>query len=499
MLKNLAIRSFGQKLSAITPRATKLLINGQLVNSSSGETLATYNPATEEKICDVQKACQQDVENAVQAARNAFENGSWRRISAYERSRYINKLADLIEQNLDELIILESMDNGKPVSMARALDFGGVLNTFRYYAGIADKIHGSTIPITGRYNCYTRQEPVGVCASIIPWNFPALMLAWKLAPALAAGCTVVLKPAEQTPLTALRIGELILEAGLPEGVVNIVVGDGPSVGRQLAQHHLVDKVAFTGSTEVGYEIMRSSHVNNLKRITLELGGKSPVIINEDADIDNAVAITQFSTFGNSGQSCVAGQRVFVHEKIYDEFLKRAVQACQSQKVGDPLDVDTEYGPVIDNEQFTKIMKHIETAQKEGGKLLTGGKRIGNKGFFIEPALFADLNDDMTIVKEEVFGPVQQVLKFKTLDEAIQRANNTNYGLGAGIISQDCDVINKFIDNVKAGSIYANCYDANDASTPFGGFKDSGIGRELGERGISQYLETKTVIMKKKLK
>ena len=344
----------------IEPHAKQLIINGKFVNSNSGKTFDTVNPATGEKICSVQEADVEDVELAVHAARNAFDNGPWRTMSAYDRSRLIHKVADLIENNLDELVTLEAMDNGKPVTMARALDFAGVLQTFRYYAGYADKIHGQVIPINGNFHCYTRPEPVGVCAAIIPWNFPALMLAWKLAPALAAGCTVVLKPAEQTPLTALRIGELFVEAGFPEGVVNILTGYGPTVGKALAQHRLVDKVAFTGSTEVGYEIMRHSHPHNLKRLTLELGGKSPCIVMDDADLDNvAIEVSQFATFANSGQSCVAAQRVYVHEKIYDEFVARSVEACQKQKVGDPLDPESEYGPVIDEVQFTKIMKYIE--------------------------------------------------------------------------------------------------------------------------------------------
>eukprot|EP00347_Sterkiella_histriomuscorum_P004740 403359289 len=478
-------------------RATQLFIDGQFVDAKTGRTFTTVNPATEEVIAHIQEAGAEDAELAVQAARRAFDEGPWKQMSAYDRSRLIHKLADLIEQNLDELVVLEAMDNGKPVSMARALDFAGVLNTFRYYAGWADKIHGSTIPIQGDYFAYTRPEPVGVVAAIIPWNFPALMLSWKLAPALAAGCTVVLKPAEQTPLSALRIAELINEAGFPPGVVNIIPGYGPTVGKALAQHKLVDKVAFTGSTEVGYEIMKSSHVQNLKRITLELGGKSACIVMDDADLDNlAIDVSQFATFANSGQSCVAGQRVFVHEKIYDEFVKRTVAATKIQKVGHPLDPNSEYGPIIDNVQFTKILRYIEQAQEEGGKLLTGGKRLGDKGFFIEPAVIVDLTDDMTIVREEVFGPVMQILKFSTLDEVIKRANSSNYGLGAGVITQSLDTAMAVANSIKAGSVYVNCYDTSDASTPFGGFKDSGLGRELGEKGLSQYLENKTVIIKR---
>lgn len=392
---------------SVAIKATKLLINGKFVESKSGKTFTTVNPATEEVIASVSEAGAEEAELAVRAARKAFDEGEWRNMPAFEKSKLLHKLADLIEQNLDELVVLESMDNGKPVSMCRALDFAGVVQTFRYYAGWADKIHGQTIPIYGDYICFTRPEPVGVVAAIIPWNFPALMLAWKLAPALAAGCTVVLKPAEQTPLSALRIGELIVEAGFPPGVVNILTGYGPTVGKALAQHALVDKVAFTGSTEVGYEIMKSSHVHNIKRVTLELGGKSPCVVMDDADLESGLAIevSQFATFANSGQSCVAAQRVYVHEKIYDEFVKRAVEATKSQKMGHPQDPDSEYGPVIDNEQFTKILGYINQAQEQGAKLLCGGKRLGDKGFFIEPTVLVDCTDDMTIIKEEVFGPV----------------------------------------------------------------------------------------------
>uniref|UniRef100_K3XDJ7 Aldehyde dehydrogenase domain-containing protein n=1 Tax=Globisporangium ultimum (strain ATCC 200006 / CBS 805.95 / DAOM BR144) TaxID=431595 RepID=K3XDJ7_GLOUD len=333
------------------------------------------------------------------------------------------KLADLVEQNIDELAALEALDNGKPLTIAKHVDINVAADTLRYFAGWPDKIHGQTIPTSGPFFCYTKSEPVGVCAQIIPWNFPMLMAATKLGPALASGCTVVLKPAEQTPLTALRLGELIVEAGFPPGVVNIVPGQGPIAGKHLAQHPDVDKVAFTGSTEVGYQIMRSSHVNNLKRVTLELGGKSANIICDDADIDQAIAQSQLGLFFNMGQSCIAGSRLYVQEGIYDEFVRRSMEAAKARIVGDPFSVKTDQGPQIDRTQFEKILNYISIGKKEGAKILTGGKRVGNKGFFIEPTVFADVEDDMTIAREEIFGPVMTILKFKTIDEVIKRAND----------------------------------------------------------------------------
>jgi len=351
-------RHFSSSHASIKPRVTQLLIDGKFVNSSSGKTFDTFNPATEQKITSVQEASVEDVNKAVKAARRAFDEGPWRRMDAANRGRLIYKLADLIEKNQDELAALETLDNGKPFGVSKAVDMALVVSCLRYYAGWADKIHGKTIPISGPFFSYTKQEPVGVAAQIIPWNFPALMMAWKLGPALATGCTVVMKPAEQTPLTALRIGELIMEAGFPEGVVNLLPGYGPTAGQALAQHPGVDKVAFTGSTEVGYEIMRNSHKHNLKRITLELGGKSANIIMDDADIDMAIAQSQLGLYLNQGQCCIAGSRVFVHEKIYDEFVARSGEASKKRKVGDPFTDGTEQGPQVDGDQFNKIMGYI---------------------------------------------------------------------------------------------------------------------------------------------
>jgi len=481
--------------SSVKVRQTNLFINGKFVPAVDGKTFDTFNPSNEEKIASVAEAGVQDIDNAVQAAKDAF-HGPWRTMPAFERGKLMYRLADLIEENIDELAALEALDNGKPCTVAKAVDIGLVLKTFRYYAGWADKIHGKTIPVAGPYLSYTKSEPVGVCAQIIPWNFPLLMAAWKLGPALATGNTIVMKPAEQTPLTCLRLGELIAEAGFPAGVVNIVPGHGATAGRHLAQHPDVDKVAFTGSTEIGYEIMRNSHKHSLKRVTLELGGKSANIIMDDADIDLAIAQSQVGLFLNQGQCCIAGSRLFVHEKIYDEFIKRSAEEAKKRVVGDPFSGETVQGPQVDGEQFNKIMNYIEVGKKEGARLLTGGKRVGTKGWFVEPTVFADVEDHMTIAREEIFGPVMTILKFKTVDEVIKRANDSNYGLGAGVVTKNIDNAIKISNGIRAGTVYVNCYDVFDSSTPFGGFKDSGIGRELGEAGLQGYLENKTVIIKR---
>jgi aldehyde dehydrogenase (NAD+) len=475
---------------------TKLLINGKFVNSASGETFKTYDPATEQVIAEVQRAGTEDVDRAVAAARHAFDHGPWRRMSGYERGRCLERLADLMEKNKDELAALEALDNGKTKAFAGAADVPLSIKTYQYYGGWADKIHGKTVPISGgNFFHYTRQEPVGVCAQIIPWNFPLLMQAWKLGPALACGNTVVMKTAEQTPLSAARVGELIMEAGFPEGVVNILSGFGEDAGRHLSQHALVDKVAFTGSTEVGYEIMRTAHKDNLKRITLELGGKSANIIMDDADMDLAIQQSQVGLFLNHGQCCIAGSRVFVHEKIYDEFVAKSVEAAKSMKVGNQFDATANQGPQIDGTQMDKILGYIESGKKEGAKIHCGGNRVGDKGFFVEPTVFSDVTDDMKIAREEIFGPVMSIMKFNDIDDVIKRANDSEYGLGAGLCTNSMDNAFRLVNGIRAGTVYVNCYDVFDATTTFGGFKDSGIGRELGEAGLHNYLESKTVIMK----
>ena len=397
----------------VTISATQLLINNRWIPSESGKTFGTIDPSTGEEICRIAEADAADVEKAVRAARAAFEHGPWRKMPASQRGRLLNRLADLIEKNADELAALESMDNGKPVAIAKAVDVAATVGCFRYFAGWADKVHGKTIPIDGEYFCYTRHEPVGVVGQIIPWNFPMLMLAWKLAPALATGNTVIMKPAEQTPLSALRIGELIVEAGFPEGVVNILPGYGPTAGAAIANHMDVDKVAFTGSTEVGHLIMEAAAKSNLKRVTLELGGKSPNIIFADTDLDEAVEGAHFGLFFNHGQCCCAGSRVFVEEKIYDKFVEKSGMRARKRTVGDPFDPKTEQGPQVDQAQFDKVMGFIESGRSEGAKLVCGGERVGDRGYFIQPTVFADVQDGMKIAQEEIFGPVMSIIPFKT--------------------------------------------------------------------------------------
>jgi aldehyde dehydrogenase (NAD+) len=475
--------------------ATKLLINNRWISSESGRTFATLDPATGEEICQVAEADAADVEKAVQAARKAFERGPWRKTLASERGRLLNRLADLIESHADELARLESLDNGKPVSVARAVDVAATVACYRYFAGWADKVQGKTIPIDGEFFCYTRHEPVGVVGQIIPWNFPLLMQAWKLAPALATGNTVVMKPAEQTPLTALRVGELILEAGFPEGVVNLLPGFGPTAGAAIAKHMDVDKVAFTGSTEVGHLVMEAAAKSNLKRVTLELGGKSPNIVFADTDIDEAVEGAHFGLFFNHGQCCCAGSRVFVEQKIYDEFVEKSGKRARRRQVGDPFDPTTEQGPQVDQAQFDKVMGYIGSGRSEGAKLVCGGDRVGDRGYFIQPTVFADVQDDMKIAREEIFGPVMSIIPFKSIDEVVERSNRTDYGLAAAVWTRDISKAHAIANSVRAGTVWVNCYNVLDTRAPFGGFKQSGIGRELGEYGLQQYTEVKTVIVK----
>jgi aldehyde dehydrogenase (NAD+) len=484
------------QMTKIPIKQTKILIDNKWVSSVSGKTFETINPATGELLASVAEADSADVDLAVKAARKAFHSKAhWRRMSASERGKLLNRLADLIEKNADELATLESLDNGKPKHVAAAADLPLVIACYRYYAGWADKIQGKTIPISGDYFCYTRHEPVGVVGQIIPWNFPLLMQAWKLAPALACGNTVVLKVAEQTPLSALRVGELILEAGFPEGVVNILPGYGPTAGGAIARHMDVDKVAFTGSTEVGHLIMKAAAETNLKRVTLELGGKSPNIVFADADMDQAVEGSHFALFFNQGQCCCAGSRVFVEEKVYDQFVQQSADRAKRRVVGDPLDKITEQGPQVDAEQFKKVLGYVESGKQEGAKLMCGGERVGERGYFVAPTVFADVKDDMKIAQEEIFGPVMSILKFKDMDELIDRANRTIYGLAAAVWTRDIGKAHHVANNVRAGTVWVNCFDVFDAAAPFGGFKQSGLGRELGEYGLQQYSEIKTVTVK----
>ncbi len=482
--------------TAVPIKQTKILIGNKWVDSVSGKTFETTNPATGDVLANVAEADAADVDLAVKAARKAFHSKApWRRMSASERGKLITRLAELIEKHADELATLEAMDNGKPRHVALAADLPLTIACYRYYAGWADKIQGKTIPISGDYFCYTRHEPVGVVGQIIPWNFPLLMQAWKLSPALACGNTVILKVAEQTPLSALRVGELILEAGFPEGVVNILPGYGPTAGAAIARHMDVDKVAFTGSTEVGHLIMKAAADTNLKRVTLELGGKSPNIVFADADLEQAVEGSHFALFFNQGQCCCAGSRLFVEEKIYDEFVERSTQRAKRRKVGNPLDKETEQGPQVDQDQFQKVLSYVDSGKKEGAKLMCGGERVGERGYFVAPTVFSDVRDDMKIAQEEIFGPVMSILKFKDMDDLVDRANKTMYGLAAAVWTRDISKAHHIANNVRAGTVWINCFDVFDAAAPFGGFKQSGIGRELGEYGLQQYSEIKTVTVK----
>ena len=474
-------------------RQTKILIGDEWRDAVSGKTFETVNPATEEVIAEVAEGDAADVDLAVKAARKAFETGPWATMDARDRGRLMNRLADLIEENFDELAALETLDNGKPISDARAADLPLVIDCLRYYAGWADKIHGDTIPIRGDYFCYTRREPLGVCGQIIPWNFPMLMVAWKWGPALAAGCTIVMKPAEQTPLTCLRMAELVLEAGFPPGVINVVPGYGPTAGAALVKHPGVDKIAFTGEHRTAQVIMRDA-AETLKRLTFELGGKSPNVVFADADLEAAVAGAELGLFFNQGQCCCAGSRVFVEEKIHDRFVEMIVDRAKNRVLGNPFDPNTTQGPQVDKAQFDKILGYIEKGKQQGAKCLTGGNRHGDKGFFIEPTVFDRVTDDMAIATDEIFGPVMTVLSFKDVDEVIDRSNNTFYGLAAAVWTRDVAKAHKLANSVRAGTVWVNCYDVFDAAAPFGGFKMSGIGRELGEAALANYTELKTVTM-----
>jgi aldehyde dehydrogenase (NAD+) len=472
---------------------TKLLINNQWVDAASKKTFPVLNPANKEVITHIAEADKEDVDVAAKAARKAFQ--SWRNVSGGERCRLLNKLADLIEKHNDEIAAMESANNGKPYQVAKHVDVPATCEVIRYYAGWADKLHGKTIPVNGENFVYTLHEPVGVVGQIIPWNFPILMFAWKIGPALATGCTIVMKPAEQTPLSALRVGELAVEAGFPPGVLNILPGYGPTAGAAISGHMDIDKVAFTGSTEVGKLIQIASAKSNLKNVTLELGGKSPLIVCEDADVKEAVEVAHLGLFFNMGQCCCASSRVFVHEKVYDEFVRLSVEKAKKRVVGDPMDPKTEQGPQVDEEQYKKILDLINSGKKQGANLQCGGNAIGDKGFFIEPTVFTDVKDDMRIAEEEIFGPVMSILKFNDYDDVIRRANKTQYGLAAGVISRGIERALTLAHSIRAGTVWVNCYNAFSAAAPFGGFKQSGLGRELGEYGLRQYLEVKTVNIK----
>ncbi len=479
------------KFSRPKIRQTQCFIGGAWSPAVSGKTFETIHPATEEVITEVAEGDAEDIDLAVKAARAQFDGGEWSKLDARDRTILMNRLADLIEGEADELAALETLDNGKPISDARKADIPLVVDTLRYYAGWADKIQGSTIPVRGDYLCYTRREPVGVVGQIIPWNFPALMVAWKWGPALATGCTIVMKPAEQTPLTCLRMAKLAQDAGFPDGVINVVPGYGPTAGAALVAHPGVDKIAFTGEGSTAKIIQRSAAETN-KRLTFELGGKSPNVIFADADMDAAVNGAHLALYFNQGQCCCAGSRLFVQAKVYDQVVERLAEKNNRTRIGDPFDPETQQGPQVDRAQFDKILSYVEYGKQEGAKCLTGGKRHGDKGYFVEPTLFADVTDDMRIAREEIFGPVLSVLKFDDIDEIAKRANDTNFGLAAAVWTRDIAKAHRFASKVRAGTVWVNCYDVFDAAAPFGGFKQSGIGRELGEAGLAAYTELKTV-------
>jgi len=473
-----------------TPKLTKLLIDGKWVDSSSGKTFTSIDPRTELPICEVAEANHIDVDLAVKAAHKAFE-GPWSKMSGRQRGRILWKLADLMEENFDELAMLETLDNGKPLSFSKAADVPLSIDHFRYFAGWADKIHGKTIPVDGNLFCYTLHEPVGVVGQIIPWNFPMLMQAWKWAPALAAGCTLVLKTAEQTPLSALRVAELAHEAGIPPGVINVISGFGESAGKPLAMHPLVDKIAFTGHVDTGRLIMQYAGLSNLKRVTLELGGKSPVIVCADADVDLAVEVAHSALFINHGQCCCAGSRLYVHEDIHKEFVDKMVKKVSQMKVGDPF-TNVDQGPQVSKEQFDQIMRYIDSGKTQGATCAVGGSRVGDRGFYIAPTVFTDVVDEMTIAKEEIFGPVMQILKWRDLSDVIRKANDNAYGLAAGVLSTNPDTIQTLSRSLRVGTVWVNSYNNFDAAVPFGGFKMSGNGREKGQYALEAYTEVKTV-------
>ena len=471
----------------------KLLIDGQWVEAASGRTFETINPATEEKLAEVAYGEKEDIDRAVRAARQAFAYDSpWRRMSPSARGKLIWRIGDLIEEHVEELAMLESLDNGKPLGVARVADVPLAADLFHYMAGWPTKILGDTTPISapGEYLSYTLREPVGVVGQIIPWNFPLLMAAWKLGPALATGCTVVLKPAEQTPLSALYLGELLLEAGLPGGVVNIVTGFGDA-GAALSGHDDVDKVAFTGSTEVGKLIVGAA-AGNLKKVSLELGGKSPNVVFADADLDAAVIGAANGIFFNHGQCCNAGSRLYIQESAFDDVVAGVAEQAKKITVGSGLDAGTQMGPLISDEQFEKVLGYLQSGADAGAEAVVGGGRVGDRGYFVEPTVLTNTTGDMKVVREEIFGPVVCAIPFSDPDEIVPIANDTNYGLAAGVFTRDITKALRTAARLRAGTVWINTYHVFDAAQPFGGYKESGWGREMGHQVLENYLETKAV-------
>jgi phenylacetaldehyde dehydrogenase len=482
-----------ERVEAFLSHPGKLLIDGEWVEAASGATFETINPATEKRLAEAAHGEKEDIDRAVRAARKAFAYESeWRRMSPSARGKLIWRIGDLIEQHAEELAMLESLDNGKPMGVARVADVPLAADLFHYMAGWPTKILGDTTPISaaGEYLSYTLREPVGVVGQIIPWNFPLLMAAWKLGPALACGCTVVLKPAEQTPLSALYLGELLLEAGLPAGVVNIVTGFGDA-GAALSGHDDVDKVAFTGSTEVGKLIVGAA-AGNLKKVSLELGGKSPNVVFADADLDTAIAGAANGIFFNHGQCCNAGSRLYIQKAAFDEVVAGVAEQAKQITVGPGLEPGSQMGPLISDEQFEKVLGYLQSGADAGAEAVVGGVRVGDRGYFVAPTVLTNTSNDMKVVREEIFGPVVCAIPFDDPDEIVPVANDTNYGLAAGVFTRDITKAHRTAARLRAGTVWINTYHVFDAAQPFGGYKESGWGREMGHHVLENYLETKAV-------
>ncbi|MCO4850525.1 aldehyde dehydrogenase DhaS [Bacillus vallismortis] len=480
-----------KRLETFLQGTKKLYIDGKFVPSDSGATFDTPNPATGETLMTLYKAQAGDVDKAVKAARKAFDQGEWRTMSSASRSRLMYKLADLMEEHKTELAQLETLDNGKPINETTNGDIPLAIEHMRYYAGWCTKITGQTIPVSGAYFNYTRHDPVGVVGQIIPWNFPLLMAMWKMGAALATGCTIVLKPAEQTPLSALYLAELIDEAGFPDGVINIIPGFGEDAGEALTNHEAVDKIAFTGSTEIGKKIM-STAAKSIKRVTLELGGKSPNILLPDANLKKAIPGALNGVMFNQGQVCCAGSRVFIHKDQYDQVVDEMVSYAESLRQGAGLYKDTQIGPLVSKEQHERVLSYIQKGKDEGAKAVTGGSCPFEEGYFVAPTVFANVDDEMTIAKEEIFGPVLTAIPYDTVDEVIKRANHSEYGLAAGLWTENVKHAHYIADRLQAGTVWVNCYNVFDAASPFGGYKQSGLGREMGSYALDNYTEVKSV-------
>lgn len=483
-------KKISNKVDKFLSGTKKMFIDGNFVESVSGKTFETYDPANGEVLARVSEAQTEDVGKAVMAAKKAFDEGPWSKMSAAERGNLMYKLAELIEENKQELAEIDSLDNGKPLRELLESDIPNAVGQFRYFAGWTTKILGQTIPVAGPYFNYTRHEPVGVVGQIIPWNFPLMMAAWKIAPALATGCTVVLKPAEQTPLSALYLAQLAAEAGFPKGVINVIPGFGETAGDALVKHPDVNKIAFTGSTKVGKQIMKEA-ANTMKRVTLELGGKSPNIILPDADLAKATPGVFSGIMANQGEVCSAGSRVYVPKKLFDNVVSDLVTYAKNVKQGSGLSPDTDMGPLVSKEQQNRVVNYINKGSQEGAEMLSGGGHT-DKGYFVEPTVFANVDETMSIAREEIFGPVVVAMPYDDLDEIINRANASPFGLAAGLWTENLKNAHYVANRLKAGSVWVNCYNVTDPASPFGGYKESGFGREMGSYALDNYTEVKSV-------